>query len=62
MFGAEIEEFIKELDADKDGGVSWEEYVQGLFSQVRVSPVSDVRHVVSLRSIFHLLWHPLCIN
>ena len=30
---AEIMEFIKELDSDGDGGVSWEEYVQGLFSQ-----------------------------
>ena len=29
----EITEFIKELDSDGDGGVSWEEYVQGLFSQ-----------------------------
>ena len=33
MSDDEIEEFIKELDTDGDHGVSWEEYVQGLFAQ-----------------------------
>lgn len=31
----EVDEFITELDADGDGGVSWQEYVDALFSQVR---------------------------
>lgn len=35
---AEVDEFINELDSNKDGGVSWEEYVEALFAQVRVAP------------------------
>ena len=30
---SEIKEFVEELDADKDNAVSWDEYMDGLFSQ-----------------------------
>ena len=30
---SEIKEFVEELDTDKDNAVSWEEYMDGLFSQ-----------------------------
>ena len=30
---AEIQEFVEELDTDKDNAVSWDEYMDGLFNQ-----------------------------
>ena len=30
---SEIKEFVEELDTDKDNAVSWDEYMDGLFSQ-----------------------------